>query len=63
MEDYRDLQEQFVANHTGTSVLEVSVVLSVSVVSVFLRRALLFAFHFHAQTSFGQSSVWYSIFL
>ncbi|XP_076082272.1 glucosaminyl-phosphatidylinositol-acyltransferase PIGW-like [Mytilus galloprovincialis] len=58
MEDYRDLQEQFVANHTGTSVLEVSVVLSVSVVSVFLRRALLFAFHFHAQTSFGQSSVW-----
>ncbi|CAG2227612.1 PIGW [Mytilus edulis] len=58
MEEYRDLQEKFVANHTGTSVLEISVVLSVPVVSVFLRRALLLAFHIHAQTSFGQPSFW-----
>ncbi|XP_052074479.1 phosphatidylinositol-glycan biosynthesis class W protein-like [Mytilus californianus] len=58
MEEYRDLQEKFVANHTGTSVLEISVVLSVPVVSVFLRRALLLAFHIHAQFSLGQSSVW-----
>ncbi|XP_063410091.1 phosphatidylinositol-glycan biosynthesis class W protein-like [Mytilus trossulus] len=57
-EEYRDLQEQFVTNHTGTSVLEISVVLSVPVVSVFLRRALLLAFHIHAQTSLGQSNVW-----
>ncbi|CAC5386223.1 PIGW [Mytilus coruscus] len=57
MEEYRDLQEKFVANHTGTSVLEISVVLSVPVVSVFLRRALLLAFHIHAQFSLGESSV------
>lgn len=39
--EYKSLKEDFVSNHTGTSVSEISAVLSTTVVSVFLRNALL----------------------
>lgn len=39
--DYKSLKENFVSNHTGTSVSEISLVLSTTVLSVFLRNALL----------------------
>lgn len=56
--NYRQLQESFVSNHTGTTVLEVSQVISTTVLSAFLRSALLLLVESYTDSASWFSSPW-----